>query len=183
MSAELPGKPGAQEDSPLESFSHCHEGILTHLGALGELPALAAAATRARELAGQTQRFFAEAMLAHHEEEERELFTAVLASAVAGEEAARVQAMVQRLTEEHRAIEVLWYRLAPQLKRLANGHVEPLDGALAGELVSRYRAHADFEEREFLPLCQLILGRNGSHMAALGLALHMRHAPQKLPYI
>ncbi|MEY2688035.1 MAG: hypothetical protein RL375_2233, partial [Pseudomonadota bacterium] len=28
----------------------------------------------------------------------------------------------------------------------------------------------------FLPLSQTILGRNGDHMAALGLSLHTRHA-------
>jgi hypothetical protein len=36
-------------------------------------------------------------------------------------------------------------------------------------------------EQIFLPLCKTILGRNGDHMAALGLSLHMRHVlPQVL---
>jgi len=39
----------------------------------------------------------------------------------------------------------------------------------------QYRAHAWFEEQEFLPLSQTILSRNPNHMAALGLSLHMRH--------
>lgn len=175
--------PDPYADAPLESFSHCHDGIIAHLGGLDELPALAEAAARAQEIAAKTLRFFAESMLTHHEEEERELFTAVTASANPGDEAREVRSMVERLTREHREIEATWHRLVPQLKRLSNGRLVPLDGAMAAELVKRYKAHADFEESVFLPLCQTILGRNGSHMAALGLSLHMRHAPKKLPHI
>lgn len=179
-------QPGSDEhlaEAPLESFSHCHQGIITHLGALEELPALVEAANKAQEQAGQARGFFAEAMLAHHEEEERELFTAVMDSANAGDEISQVRRMVERLTQEHREIEALWRHLEPQLKRLANGHIAPLDTATVEKLVKAYRDHAAFEESVFLPLCQMILGRNGSHMAALGLSLHMRHVAPKLPYI
>jgi hemerythrin-like domain-containing protein len=171
------------EEAPLESFSHCHEGIIAHLGALDELPALVVAANQAQEQAGRARDFFAEAMLAHHEEEERELFTAVVASAQPGEESERVMGMVERLTHEHREIEAMWRHLEPQLKRLANGHIAPIDTACVEKLVRAYKGHAAYEEGVFLPLCQTILGRNGSHMAALGLSLHMRHAKPKLPYI
>jgi hypothetical protein len=47
-------------------------------------------------------------------------------------------------------------------------------------LVTRYRAHAQYEESEFLPLSQTILSRNSNHMAALGMSLHMRHAPMRV---
>jgi len=179
-------QPNAEDhlvEAPLESFSHCHEGIIAHLGALDELPALVSAANRAQEQAGQARDFFAEAMLAHHEEEERELFTAVMASAQPGDEAALVTGMVERLTHEHRDIEAMWRHLEPQLKRLANGHIDPLDTACVEKLVKAYKDHAAYEESIFLPMCQTILGRNGSHMAALGLSLHMRHVVPKLPYI
>jgi hypothetical protein len=49
--------------------------------------------------------------------------------------------------------------------------------------VSEYTAHAQFEEAEFLPLAQTILGRNSNHMAALGLSLHMRHVKPVNAYI
>lgn len=171
------------EAAPLDSFSHCHEGIINHLGALDELPALVAAANRAQEQAGRARSFFAEAMLAHHEEEERELFTAVMASAQPGDEITQVKGMVERLTQEHREIEAMWRHLEPQLKRLANAHIVALDTACVEKLVNAYKEHAAYEESVFLPICQTILGRNGSHMAALGLSLHMRHATPKLPYI
>ena len=52
------------------------------------------------------------------------------------------------------------------------------------QLVTAYAAHAGYEEKEFLPLSQTILGRNSNHMAALGLSLHMRHTPLDIkPYI
>jgi hypothetical protein len=51
-------------------------------------------------------------------------------------------------------------------------------------LVTQYQAHAKYEETEFLPLAQTILGRNANHMAALGLSLHMRHnAPAIAGYV
>lgn len=170
-------------EAPLESFAHCHQGIITHLGALEELPALVEAASKAQEQAGQARDFFAATMLAHHEEEERELFTAVMDSANPGDEASQVKGIVERLTHEHREIEALWRHIEPQLKRLAHGHIPQLDTASVEKLVKAYRDHAAFEESVFLPLCQSILGRNGSHMAALGLSLHMRHVAPKLPYI
>ena len=43
-------------------------------------------------------------------------------------------------------------------------------------LVSTYANHARFEEQVFLPLAHSILSRNGNHMAALGVSLHLRHA-------
>jgi hemerythrin-like domain-containing protein len=164
-------------DSPIQDFSHCHEGIVKKLDLLGELPALLAPAERAREIAATALGFFRDAIFDHHTDEERELFPAVLASAQAGDEKARVQTLVKRLTDEHRALEALWKSLEPGLKKVAKGQTSPLDAAQVQALVAQYQAHARYEEAEFLPLSQTILGRNGHHMAALGLSLHMRHVP------
>lgn len=177
------GEQGA--DAPLAGFSRCHEGILNHLEVLGGLPVLAEAAARARALAAETQRFFRAAVYEHHQEEERELFPAVLASATPGGEREQVQAIVRQLTEEHREVEAAFEKLEPSLKRLAKGQDAPLAPAeltaQVGALVTRYGEHARYEENEFLPLAERILGRNGNHLAALGLSLHMRHAmPQML---
>lgn len=164
-------------DTPIQDFSHCHEGILKKLDLLGELPALLAPAARAREVAAGALEFFRDAIFEHHGDEERELFPAVLASATKGDERDLVQLMVQRLTHEHRELEALWKRLESGLKKAAKGQASDLDAAAVQQLVTQYRAHAAFEEREFLPLSQTILARNSNHMAALGLSLHMRHTP------
>ncbi len=169
--------------TPLDNFSNCHEGILRRLTALDELPALLAPAARARQIAEQSLEFFREAIFEHHLEEERELFPAVLASAQPGEEVERVRSMTRRLTDEHRAIERLWKSLERGLKQVAKGQGSELDVGDLQRLVAEYQAHARFEEAEFLPLSESILGRNANHMAALGMSLHMRHARPVNAYI
>lgn len=170
-------------DAPLTNFNNCHVGILRRLEALDELPALLEPAARARQIAEQSLEFFREAIFEHHLEEERELFPAVIASAQPGDELERVKAMAQRLTNEHRAIETLWKSLERGLKQVAKGHGTELDISDLHRLVSEYQAHANFEETEFLPLSEKILGRNSNHMAALGLSLHIRHAKPVNAYI
>jgi len=167
-----------QGDEPLNQFAHCHSGILSRLSMLDELPGLLGPAARARMIAEQALSFFREAIFEHHLEEERELFPAVLASAHPGEEQERVQSIAERLTREHRVLEGLWKSLEKDLKRVAKGQDADLDTADVHRLVREYSAHARFEESEFLPLAHTILGRNGNHMAALGLSLHMRHQPR-----
>ncbi len=173
----------AQDNAPIQDFSHCHVGIFRKLDQLGELPALLEPAARARQIAEQALEFFREAIFEHHLDEERELFPAVLASATPGAEHDRVQAMARRLTDEHRELESLWKQLESGLKKVAKGQGTDLDPALIQRLVTQYRAHAQFEEAEYLPLSQTVLGRNANHMAALGLSLHMRHAKPVNAYI
>jgi len=162
-------------DAPIENFSHCHAGILSHLKDLGRLPALLDPAAQAREVANRAVEFFRAAVFEHHSEEENELFPAVLASAAKGEEHDRVKMIVERLTREHRRVEAAWSALEPELKKVAKGKDSRIDGADIAALVAEYQAHATYEEEVFLPLSQTILGRNSDHMAALGLALHLRH--------
>ncbi|MGS5087202.1 hemerythrin domain-containing protein [Hydrogenophaga sp. A37] len=169
--------------APLNNFSDCHAGILKRLSALDELPALLAPAARARQIAEESLEFFREAIFEHHLEEERELFPAVIASAKPGEEMERVKGMVKRLTEEHRMVEALWKRLEKGLKPVAKGHSTDLDVSELQRLVTEYTGHAAYEEAEFLPLAEVILGRNSNHMAALGLSLHMRHAKAVNAYV
>ncbi|WP_066265478.1 hemerythrin domain-containing protein [Hydrogenophaga palleronii] len=164
--------------APLDGFADCHVGIMKRLNVLDQLPELLEPAARARRIATDSLAFFSEAIFAHHLDEEKELFPAVLASAQPGEERMRVQAMVERLTREHRILEGLWKVLEKDLKRVARGQDADLDVEEVRALVAAYASHATYEEVDFLPLSETILGRNGNHMAALGLSLHLRHAPQ-----
>ena len=171
------------QDTPLQDFSHCHDGIVKKLDMLDELPELLTAAERARDIAATALDFFREAMFAHHTDEERELFPAVLASATPGPERQRVQQMVDQLTREHRDVEAQWKQLEPLIKKLAKGQPADVNPQAVSSLVAQYQAHARFEEQEFLPLSEKILSRNGDHMAALGLSLHMRHQPVFLSHV
>jgi hemerythrin-like domain-containing protein len=162
-------------DEPLNAFRQCHAGILSQLQVLGELPTLAAAGARARTIAADSLALFKHAVISHHAEEEGELFPAALRSAQPGSEHDLVQALVSQLTSEHRAIEALWKRVEPAISATAKGKDAGVDSAVVAELVHTYNAHARFEETQFLPLAETILGRNHNHMAALGMSLHARH--------
>lgn len=170
----------ADPNAPIQDFSQCHAGIVKKLDMLSELPALLAPAARARDIAEQAVEFFREAIFEHHLDEERELFPAVQASAQPGAEADQVKALAKRLTDEHRELEATWKRLESGLKKVAKGRDAELDVADLDRLVTQYRAHAKFEETEYLPLAQTILGRKPYHMEALGLSLHMRHTPMPI---
>ncbi len=165
----------SQQDEPIADFSQCHAGIFRKLDQLGELPALLEPAARAREVAEKSLEFFREAIFEHHLDEERELFPAVLASCKDDAERARVQSMNKRLTDEHRDLEKIWKSLESGLKKVVKGQFGDVDLSQVMRLVNQYRAHAQFEEQEYLPLAQQILGRDDNHMAALGMSLHMRH--------
>jgi hypothetical protein len=183
MAAFAEGQSPAPIDTPLDGFSRCHLGILTKLAAAAELPQLIAAADKARHVAADMLSLFESSVLEHHADEEKDLFPAVLGSATPGEEREQVERMAQRLTAEHRAIEALWERLKPAVKAMAHGRPGELDAEAMEDLSRLYLAHARFEEQNFLPLAQQILGRDSRHLAALGIALHMRHVPQPMGYI
>jgi len=170
------GAPGLQ--APIRQFSGSHDGILHGLEDLEELPALSAAIEQARTKAAATMALFDQVVLAHHQDEEQELFVSVQRSCSDAREAAQVQGLVDRLKAEHRRIEALWTRIRPAVARTAAGkpHAEPF-AADVETLLRLYRAHAKLEEDVFLPLADAILGRNANHMAALDIALHLRHAP------
>lgn len=122
-------------------------------------------------------------MLEHHAEQEKDLFPAVLRSAARGEERILLDTMVQRLTAEHRAVEAMWERLRPAVHQAAQGRPVELDVAIVHRLVRGYLQHAKYEEEQFLPLAAAILRRDGNHLAALALSLHLRHAPQPVGHI
>jgi hypothetical protein len=186
-SGELPAPPAAAGlvdlTMPLAGFSQCHFGIASQLQAFAELPALLAAAAQARNVASHTLSLFKYAVASHHADEENELFPAVLRSAAKGEEAEKVSAMIKRLVAEHRKIESIWKDLEPAVKAAAKNQPAELDLQAVEALVQAYLKHARFEEAEFLPLAETILGRNGNHMAALGLSLHLRHAPMVVGHV
>jgi hypothetical protein len=169
--------------TPLDSFSNCHEGIVGRMRVFGELPALQEAALRARNVARQALELMDEAVPKHHADEENELFAAVLRSACPGAEREDVSSLVSQLTREHREIESRWKMLRPDFVRAAAGKPAALRQDMVDLLFVIYRRHARLEEREFLPLAQRILARDGNHMAALGMALHLRHAPTPAAYI
>mgnify|MGYP002130841442 CR=1 FL=1 len=84
---------------------------------------------------------------------------------------------LDRLVREHRHLESVWAKLQPQLESIAHGGAGDVDVEAIRMLVTNYQAHARYEEDVFLPLAKAVLSRQGEHMAALGLRIHMRHTP------
>jgi hemerythrin-like domain-containing protein len=164
--------------APIRQFSGSHDSILTGLRDLAELPALALAMEQARSKATALLDLFDRVVHAHHVDEEQELFVSVQRSCSDAREAAQVQAMVDQMKAEHRAIEAFWKQVRPAVQHVAAGKVHgPAFTGDVDRLVRVYGQHAHFEEEVFLPLADTILSRNANHMAALAIALHLRHAP------
>lgn len=168
--------------APLADFTRCHLGIVSQLEASAGLPGLVAAAERGREVAAATVDLFTRVVQPHHAEEEAELFPAVMRSALP-EEKETVRRLVEQLTAEHREIEAQWKLLEASVKKVARGQPALVDEGLLASMIASYLRHARMEESQFLPLAETILRRNGNHMAALDLALHLRHVPQPVGYI
>lgn len=171
-----------EAEQPLTNFTRAHLGIVSQLELSARLPELVDAANRARKTAADTLDLFRNTLLPHHAEEEAELFPAVLMACNAAEKE-RVRPIVERLTGEHRAVEALWKQIEPSIRAAARGSSPEVDAEMMEEMVRKVLRHARYEEVVFLPLAERILSRNGDHMAALGLALHLRHAPLVVGYI
>lgn len=162
---------------PFWRFCGSHAGIRDGLQRLGDLPGLAETLKRARDDASATLKLFEQQVVGHHGDEESELFVAVARSAQGTDDEARVRALVERLTSEHRAMERLWARIRPAVAAVAAGKPGEHEGFAedAAELMAICRDHARLEEEVFFPLADSILARNPNHLAALDLSLYMRH--------
>lgn len=178
--SDTPTRQSIETDAPLQDFSTCHVGFVTVLEASLGLPEMIVTAARSRACAADMLKMFRNRLLAHHDDEERDLFPTVLRVAQPGDEAERARAMVAQLVAEHREIAQLWKQLEPAVQAIANGYLPRLDAALLHELVRRFNEHVRVEEEEFLPFAQQVLARQADDMAMLGLALHRRHEDEEI---
>ena len=167
-------------DAPLQDFSNCHVRFVTVLETSLGLPEMLVTAARSRSCAVDMLKMFHDRLLAHHDDEERDLFPAVLRVAQPGDEAERARTMVTQLVREHREIALLWKQLEPAVQAIANGYLPQLDAALLQELVRRFNEHVRSEEDDFLPFAQKVLARQAKDMAMLGVALHRRHEAEEI---
>ncbi len=178
--SHTPTRQQTEPDAPLQDFSRCHEGFVTVLETALGLPEMIATAARSRSCAADMLKMFRDRLLAHHDDEERDLFPAVLRIAQPGEEAERARTMVERLVRDHREIAQLWKQLEPSVQAVANGYLPQLDAALLREMVGRFNEHVRVEEEDFLPFAQQVLARHAEDLAMLGLALHRRHEAEEI---
>jgi hemerythrin-like domain-containing protein len=178
--SNTPTRQSTEADGPLQDFSSSHVGFVTVLETALGLPEMIDTAARSRSCAADMLKMFHDRLLAHHDDEERDLFPAVLRVAQPGDEADRARTMVAQLVREHREIAQVWKQLEPAVQAIANGYLPRLDSALLHELVQRFNEHVRTEEEEFLPFAQQVLARQAEDMAMLGLALHRRHDAEEI---
>ena len=162
----LHAAPAAGFDEPIEMLLACHERVLRMLQLLQRLGGHLADRGidgDARQAARDVLRYFDIAGPAHHEDEERHLFPALLAAAQP-HRAARVQ-LVQRLHQDHEAMAQTWRLVRADLQAVCDAGCGS-EGLLASLAPARerwqqfaelYAGHIRAEEDEAYPAARALL--------------------------
>jgi hemerythrin-like domain-containing protein len=176
MTDPIPGftAPAAGTEAPLEMLSACHGRVERQCATLRRMvPHVAAhgADAQARSAAAAVMRYFDTSAAHHREDEEVDLFPALLES-MAGSDAVCIREITERLVDDHRRLEVAWRRVRAALERIAAGESAPLPGEDVEALVTLYERHIEVEERELLPMAARLLGEG--ELARIGRAMRVR---------
>ena len=168
--------PAVGFEVPLEMLAACHLRVQDQCATLLRLvPHIAAHGSDrpAREAATAVMRYFDTSARHHHDDEERDLFPALLES-MAGSDAVSLRDITAALTAEHRELEARWKDLRAVLVQVAAGQAAPLLQDDVGGFARLYERHIMREESELLPMAQRLLGT--AELDRIGLAMRMRRA-------
>lgn len=162
MADPFPGfsAPAAGPEAPLEMLAACHGRVERQCKTLKRLvPHLLdhGADDQARSAAANIVRYFDSSAKHHHEDEEADLFPALLES-MAGSDAVCIRELTGALTADHRRFETEWQALRAVLVRIAAGESLPLEAALVEAFTAGYARHIEREESELLPMAARLLG-------------------------
>lgn len=142
-------------DDPLEMLRACHGRITAQCDTLQRLVGHLQAQgndTQAAQAARAILRYFDTAGRHHHDDEEQDLFPALLASG--DSEVAR---HVARLLGEHQEMDAAWHTLRPLLAAIAEDRAGTLDAGTVAHFIDCYARHIVFENGTLLPLAQTLL--------------------------
>ena len=168
----MPGyrAPGVGFEAPFEMLEACHERVERMLGLILRLQKHlqeVGCDNSAREAARDVMRYFDQAAPRHHEDEERHVFPPLMA----GPDAA-VKALVLRLIQDHRQMELAWTDARTVLQAVAD-HGDPAWPGLTvwhqvklNDFARLYPPHVDDEEKMAYPAARSLLGP--SALAAMG---------------
>ncbi len=175
MALTLPGHsaPAVGFEVPLEMLAACHGRVQHQCETLHRLLAHLkdhGADRPAQEAARAVMRYFDTAALHHHEDEEQDLFPALLAS-MAGSDATCLRELTAALCNDHRALERHWHRVRLALLQVQEGHASALAEADVPGFIDHYARHIAREETELLPMAARLisaeeLDRIGRNMRA-----------------
>lgn len=147
--------PGAGFDQPFEMLTACHERVQRTLGLLQRLQAHLAGAgadAQAQQAARDVMRYFDIAAPAHHEDEERHVFPALLAA-----DPARHGALVTRLQDDHVRMAALWPAVRTGLDAVAEGRWTGAECARWEDFAALYAGHIPAEEEAAYPAARALL--------------------------
>lgn len=176
MTHAIPGHsaPAVGFEVPLEMLAACHgraqhqcatlQRLLPHLQRHG-------ADRDAQEAAIAIMRYFDSAARHHHEDEEHDLFPALLES-MAGSDAVCLRGLTASLCDDHRKLEQLWAALRPQLSSVSQTTGHAVDAALVSSFVNLYETHIRREEAELLPMAARLLSE--IELDRIGVAMRAR---------
>jgi len=176
MSKTIPGHsaPAVGFEAPLEMLSACHGRIEDQCATLRRLQAHLpghGSDEQARVAAAGLLRYFDVSARQHHDDEERDLFPALLES-VAGSDPVCLRELTGQLAAEHRELEARWRRLRAVLERVVEGAPATLAVAEIDAFAGLYARHIEREEHELLPMAARLLGED--ELERIGRAMRER---------
>ena len=153
----LPGHraPAAGLEAPFEMLAACHERVERMLALQANLQQHLlekGCDEPARQAARDVMRYFDIAAPLHHQDEELHVFPPLLA----GPDAA-LRALVQRLQQDHRQMEIAWIEARRTLQAVADGFEScgtPLSAAqieALNQFAALYRQHLEDEDHAVYP--------------------------------
>lgn len=176
MAVSFPGGPAPAPgaDDPLALLSACHGRIARQCATLSRLAAhlpMHGSDEAAQTAAASVSRYFDTAAVHHHEDEEADLFPALIESMV-GSDAGCLHALVQGLIDEHRRLAALWLPLRAALSDIAAGRPAVLPMPQVQAFAEAYAAHIQREDDELLPMAARLISDDA--LAAIGQAMRAR---------
>ncbi|MCX7892762.1 MAG: hemerythrin domain-containing protein [Burkholderiales bacterium] len=163
-------------DDPLRFIQSAHVRIEQRTALLCELCKHVAAHgvdETSRKTADAVMRYFDEAPLLHHQDEEQDLFPRLLAAAPAKTRAG-VERVLALLTAQHGEMDRLHAEVRPCLAAMREGQPVPLDAAICGRIHELYVEHIAIEEAEIMPLAEKLL--SAAALAELGKSMAARRS-------
>lgn len=163
----LTAAPAATFEQPFDMLEACHERVHRMLTLLARLRAHLrdhGADVQAQQAARDVMRYFDLAAPQHHRDEELHVFPRLLAL-----RDAQVTALVQRLQQDHAAMELRWAAARLVLLRIAGGEVRQparADDAALDDFAGLYGDHIVAEEQVAYPKAKALM--DGKAIEAAG---------------
>jgi len=121
--------------------------------------------------------YFDRLIAVHCEDEERDLFPALIES-MAGSDPVCLREMIEGLTDEHRALAAAWRRLRPDFAALAAGTPWALDAELVDAFIGRCERLFRREDEELLPMASRLLSDEARAAILAAMLARRRRAPE-----